>query len=442
MHLTDVASTLVRELRLDPDDLEALKIPVDLLDLFPEWRSGSRSGFAVPPSRLRLLPEAVSRPIHAVRLHVSTSAGSAPIAIALTLMRDLQRAMDPGLHVVTLTDPNTDGVELGRFARVVVGRSTRVRFHTLRFASIYARDNAMAAHDSRGKPVLIVPRAFRTSTDAGVEPLDASAAKRQLGVRVVRSRLYWHGGNILCDGETLSVGADTVAENVTRLGLTRDEVVRILAAELGQPVTVLGDASCGRFDHDRNGMDRSGQASYHIDLDVALLGHTRATGPAALVADLGLGLELLAPALDRTRAGPPYLSSSKARGMIADEYRLAARRRGPILDEYSRSLIALGYRVTRVPQLQTRGTLEGLGGVPGQDFVYCNVLPGLNRGRESVHYTPWGVPRLDAAAERAFRSAGVRPVPVTRSGYLAAAMMDQSAGLRCFCGTFPWGHLA
>lgn len=407
MHLTEVASTLARELRLQPGDLEALKIPVDLLDHFPEWRSGSRSGFAVPSSRLTLLPEAASRPIQAVRLHVSTSAGSA--SIALTLMRDLQRAMDPGLRVVTLTDPNTDEVELGQLARIVAGRSTRVRFHTMRFASIYARDNAMAAYDSRGKPVLIIPRAFRTSTDAGVEPLDASAAKRQLGLRVVRSRLYWHGGNILCDGEALAVGADTIAENVTRLGLTRDEVVRILAAELGQPVTVLGNASCGRFDHNRNGVDRSGQASYHIDLDVALLGQTRAREPAALVADLRLGLELLAPALDRKRAGPPYLSSSKARGMIADEYRLAARQRGPILDEYSRSLAALGYRVTRVPQLQTRGTLEGPGGVPGQDFVYCNVLPGLNRARASVHYTPWGVPRLDGAAESAFRSAACVP---------------------------------
>jgi len=435
MHLTEVASTLARELRLHDDHLAALKIPVDLLNLFPDWRSGSRSGFAVPPSRLTLLPEAASRPIQAVRLHVSTPAGSAPIA--LTLMGDLQRAMGPGLRVVTLTDPNTDGVELGQLARRVVGRGTRVGFHTMRFASIYARDNAMAAHDSRGKPVLIVPRAFRTSTDAGVEPLDASAAKRQLGLRVVRSRLYWHGGNILCDGETLAVGADTIAENATRLGLTRDEVAQILAAELGHSITVLGDASRGRFDHDRNGVNRSGQASYHIDLDVALLGHTRAKGKTALVADLRLGLELLAPALNRKRGGPPYLSSSKARELIADEYRLAADQRGPMLDDYSHSLAALGYRVTRVPQLQTRGTLEGLGGVPGQDFVYCNVLPGLNRGRESVHYTPWGVPRLDAAAERAFRSAGVRPVRVTRSGYLAAAMMDQAAGLRCFCGTFP-----
>lgn len=47
--------------------------------------------------------------------------------------------------------------------------------------------------------------------------------------------------------------------------------------------------------------------------------------------------------------------------MIADEYRLAARQRGPVLDDYSRSLTALGYRVIRVPQLQTRGTQEGPG---------------------------------------------------------------------------------
>lgn len=89
---------------------------------------------------------------------------------------------------------------------------------------------------------------------------------------------------------TLAIGADTVAENVTRLGLTRDEVVQIFAAELGWPVTVLGDAACDRFDHGRNGVNRSGQASYHVDLDVALLGRTRAKGPAALA---------------RRRGGPP-----------------------------------------------------------------------------------------------------------------------------------------
>ena len=75
----------------------------------------------------------------------------------------------------------------------------------------------------------------------------------------------------------------------------------------------------------------------------------------------------------------------------------------------------LGYRVVRVPRLQTRETETGPGGLPGQDVVYCNVLPGLNRGRPSVHYAPLGVPRLDAAAEQAFRDAGVQPVRVSRT---------------------------
>ena len=106
-----------------------------------------------------------------------------------------------------------------------------------------------------------------------------------------------------------------------------------------------------------------------------------------------------------------------------------------MLASYAEVLARRGYRVIRVPQLQTRGTQEGPGGLPGQDLVYCNVLPGLNRGRPAVHYTPWGIPRLDAAAAQAFRRAGVRPVPVSRTAYLAAAMMDRAAGLRCFCGT-------
>ena len=65
------------------------------------------------------------------------------------------------------------------------------------------------------------------------------------------------------------------------------------------------------------------------------------------------------------------------------------------------------------------------------------ALPGLHRGRPAVYYTPWEVPRLDAAAVRVFRSAGVRPVPISRTAYLASAMMDRAAGLRCFCGTLP-----
>jgi len=435
-HLVQVAAALARELHLGTDDLRALRLPVDLLQLFPRWRSGSTEGFHVPPARLTLLPEHAARPMRALRLHVSPSTGST--AIVLTLLRDLRRTLDPSVRLVTIVDPETDARELRRLAGVIIGRGSRVRFLTMDFATIFARDNAMAATDRDGHRVLLIPRAFRTLTNDGLEPLDVRATERRLGVRVVRSRLYWHGGNILFDGETLAIGADTIAENATRLGLTRGEVSDIFVAELGQQVTVLGNPARGHFDTDRNRVVASGQASYHIDLDVALLGRTRRHGRTALLADPHLGLAQLPAVLDRRWPGsPPYLSSPSAQALIAREYRLTARQRDPALRAYGRVLIARGYRVVRVPQLQTRGTEEGPGGLPGQDFVYCNVLPGLNRGRPAVHYVPWGIPRLDAAARQSFLDAGVHPVRISRTAYLASAMMERAAGLRCFCGTLP-----
>jgi hypothetical protein len=50
---------------------------------------------------------------------------------------------------------------------------------------------------------------------------------------------------------------------------------------------------------------------------------------------------------------------------------------------------------------------------------------------------PWGIRALDEAAEKCFRVAGVEPLPVSSTPYLANAMMQRSAGLRCFCGAMP-----
>ena len=382
------------------------------------------------------MAEAAAKPIRALRLHVSPPAGNTPIV--LTLLRDLERRLEPSVRLQTLVDPEVDLGEVRRIAGAVAGSRRRVRFASVDFGTIFARDNAMGARDSRGRPVLIVPRALRTAEESGIEPLDVRATERRLDVRVERSRLYWHGGNILFDGETLAIGADTIAENVTRLGLTRDQVIATLTAELGHEVTVLGDAAAGRFDNDRNRMTSTGQSSYHVDLDVALLGRTSAHGPSAVVADPDAGLAMLPAMLSRAAlAGPPYLRSARARAFIADEYRAMARLSRPVLAAYCETLARRGYRVTRVPQLQTRGVLDGPAALPGQNIVYCNVLPGLNRGRPAVYYTPWGIPRLDALAARSFAEAGVRPVPIARTAYAAWAMMDRAAGLRCFCGTLP-----
>jgi hypothetical protein len=65
------------------------------------------------------------------------------------------------------------------------------------------------------------------------------------------------------------VGADLVRENIGRPGLARDEVVAILEAEFGSEVSVLGEVSRSAFDGTQDRLSRSGQASYHIDLDLS-----------------------------------------------------------------------------------------------------------------------------------------------------------------------------
>jgi hypothetical protein len=434
-HLVEVAAALRRELGIGTEGLRALRLPVDLLADFPGWRAGSRAGFAPRGLGLTPVPGGSGHPLGTLRLQISTAWGGTSIILGLT--HDLLHRLDPSVRVVVLLDPQTNAADVRRLAHELLGRQPRVRLVPVDFATIFARDNALAARDARGRPALLVPRAVRTEWDSGAPAFGASAA-RHLGARLVRSRLYWHGGNVLFDGEALVIGADTVAENVTRLGLTGDEVLRLLAAELGREVVVLGTPAGARFDHDGNRVEPSGQASYHVDLDVALLGRPGGGPPTALVADPRLGLALLPGVLARgSLTLSPHLPPARAREQAAREYRAAAREREPLLREYRRRLAGLGYRVVGVPELRTRPRRERVLGVTNLDAVYCNVLPGLNRGRPAVHYLPWGIPPLDAAAERAFRAAGTRPVRVSRTPELANAMMQRAAGLRCFCGAMP-----
>ena len=432
-HLVQVAAALHRDLGLDLDGLRALRLPVDLLEEFPRWRQGSTAGFSPRPLGLALVPDGAGHPLAALRLQLSAAWGGS--AIVLGVLRELARHLHPPPRVVVLIDPETDGRPVHGLAR----RRGRVTVARVDFGTIFARDNAVAARDGRGRGVLLVPRALRTEWNSGVEPLDARAARRRLGLRVVRSRLYWHGGNVLFDGDGLAVGADAIAENVTRLGLTADEVVTLLATELGREVVVLGSPRGARFDHERNRVAPSGQASYHVDLDVALLGRTGTDGrPTALVADPRRGLALLSAVLAHPAVtASPHLSAARARAVLAREYRAAAREREPMLRAYRERLERRGYRVVGVPELRLREGRNDTVGLRPLDFVYCNVLPGLNRGRPAVHYLPWGIGALDAAAERCFREAGVVPIRLARTPELASAMMRRAAGLRCFCGAMP-----
>ncbi len=261
------------------------------------------------------------------------------------------------------------------------------------------------------------------------------AAERALGIKVIRSALYWHGGNLVHDGERCLIGADTIAENRARLGLTNEEVVESFAAELGTEVAVLGDLSAARFDGAEERLAHSGQSVFHIDLEVALLGRFGAhRRPVALLADSAQGRRMLGHVLaDEAVLARHFIPGNGARALVAAEFRAVAGERERMVRRDAATLRGLGYRVVGIPDLALRPRANAFGAL-NLDFGYCNVLPGLNRGRPAVHYLPWGIRALDQRAEACFRAAGVAPVRVSDDPALANTLTQMAAGLRCFCG--------
>ncbi|MBC8457377.1 MAG: hypothetical protein H8D67_05205, partial [Deltaproteobacteria bacterium] len=301
--------------------------------------------------------------------------------------------------------------------------------------TVFAQDNAKAARDEQDNPVLITPRAFPRDTHRAEDELSPEEAERAFGIKVVRSRLYWEGGNIIHDAERYLIGVDTIAGNMARLGLTEHEVIESFSAEFGSEIIPIGDLSSTKFNVSKDGLEESGQASFHIDLDISLLGKFgRKRRPRVLIADPARGLDFLPAVLaHRELFSNHFVPSNRARELIAAEYDAFARERHPKLLAYCATLEELGYLVIGVPDLRI-DPKENLFRTVNLDFSYCNVLPGLRRGRPAVYYLPWGIRALDMDAEKRFRKAGVEPVRVSSNFRIANALMKLHGGLHCFCG--------
>lgn len=418
-HLVDVA----REIDAPAEVLAALGVPVDLLPAFPGWRQGDRT-FAPTRLGLRPVPAGAAHPLGTLRVQLSPAAGTVPWA--LRLARTLVRA---GEDVVVVAEPGASHEAL----RELVGAPVV----EMRSATVFARDAALPARDDAGRPVLLLPRAFEghNRADDAMEPAVAAAA---FGVEVRRSALFWEGGNLLYDGVRLLVGADTVRENCARLGLGVGDVCALFAAELGEAPLVLGDVALSAFDVEAGRVTESGQAALHIDLDVAALGRFgRNRRPRALVADVAGGLELVPDVLARASLfRGHFYSPREAREQVEALWDARARADHPRLLGYAATLEAAGYRVEGVPDLRI-DPREDIFRPANFDLGYCNVLVGLADGRPAVRWLPWGIPALDAAAEAAYRRAGVESVRLGRDPRLAHALMSYSGGLRCATGGLP-----
>ena len=179
----------------------------------------------------------------------------------------------------------------------------------------------------------------------------------------------------------------------------------------------------------------SGQASFHVDLDVALLGRFgRARRPRALVADAARGLDFVDDVLARRwRVEGHFLPARDIRRHVRAEYDACASARHPLLLEYAATLEEHGYRVTGVPDLRIDPRMDVFRRV-NLDFGFCNVIPGLRGERPAVYHFVSGVRRLDADASARMRLAGVEPVAVSNAD-VASALMLLQGGLHCCCGS-------
>ena len=321
-HLVTVASELASAFGFDRSALEALGIPVDLLDCFPDWRHGSRVPFRPAGTGLTIAPAGAGVPLDTIRLQLSPTPGLR-FACAAPL-RDALVSFDPATRFVVIVEPGADLDALARLVdRFSRGARSRVRFVPMACATVFAQDNALATRDAQGRPVLLVPRAFRAGESRAEDALDPDEAERALGLPVRRSRLHWEGGNVVHDVTSSFVGVDTLAENAARLGLVAGETMRILSAELGVPIAALGRLEQSTFDPIGHRSVSSGQASFHVDLDVALLGRFgRARRPRALVADAARGLDFVDDVLARRgRVEGHFLPARDIRRHVRAEYR-------------------------------------------------------------------------------------------------------------------------
>jgi hypothetical protein len=433
-HLVDVAFELAVVLGWPASTLAAVDVPVDVLECFPDWRGGSRVPFVRRAAGVRLAPQGAAVPLETIRLQLSPARGTIPYA--LLLLRHLLSRLDRTTRFVVVVEPGADIEALRQLVRRFHSTAlARVHFVQMRCITVFAQDNARAARDTLGQPVLLIPRAFREGSARQEDELDPAEAERAFGVPVRRSRMYWEGGNIVHDDERCFVGADTIAENAARLGLTRGEVAALLEDEFGLPVTPLGRIDEVVFDPAADRPSSSGQAAFHIDLDVSLLGRFgRARRPRALVADAARGLDFVDAVLSTRRlVAGHFLPPRDIRRHLRAEYEAHATARHPRLLEYASALAEHGYRVVGVPDLRIDPKMDVFQRV-NLDFGFCNVLPALRRNRPALFHFTSGVGPLDRDASRRMRFAGVEPVPVSTPD-VASALMLLHGGLHCCCGS-------
>lgn len=329
-------------------------------------------------------------------------------------------------HVIT-NDLSAFVVESNR-------RPNRVQFIELPYdnpITIWTQDPFLVLTDN-GETVLLKSRTFDRAGDS----LMADRLAEELGLEAKVSELYFEGGNIVSDDESIFVGGNTIRMNASRLQIDDRDVVLRFQEELGRPVLVIGPVP---------------QPVAHIDMMLTPLG-----GGRIALADPGHGARIIGNALrddpetlgrfERQCEGDFYghpsieaIRGPDGQDIHAPELTGEARRMAeiseqlaPTLDGVAASLEEFGFRVYRIPFLfggpeSREDQIEESIQAAFPMLTYNNVLLEQRGSEERVYLPRFGLSTMDVAAESAWKRIGFEVRPI--DGLTISAMYG--GALRC-----------
>jgi hypothetical protein len=438
-HLTHVYSDVVRRTsNLDERDLETLGFAPNILSCFGRPTDPNSFQYKPTVSGFQLLPESAKHSVRHLRLQMPDSGES--VAIGLKLLRDLLLALDPAITFTVIVKPGVNRNRMASLIRSWGAEPTRVSLVEHACETLFAQDNGKTGILPDGTTALMLPRAANRSRNG--DTLSPEKLSDLLGLPILSSKLYWEGGNVLYDGHTCLIGAQTIANNVTRFGLSEQQVKEAFKLEFGAKVLVMGDMKSALESaraHDENGnadSSETGQADFHIDLDLCVLGQVAAGSrrPVVAIADPLLGAKYRSSILRRQELFEHhFLPAKDMQYYFRQILQATIERRVPLLEGYAKTLKAAGYALIGVPDIRLAPELNYLARV-NMSFNYCNVLPaGHHSGRPVVYLFHYGIPTLDKAADKVYRSCGLKPLPISSDVTTAHELLMLRGGLHCLC---------
>lgn len=359
------------------------------------------------------------RPLENVRLQIVEMGHFVPI------LKDMMKALPRDCCYNLVLQPEVNPSFLKEIiAGFRLGYVPRIKVMKQRVSTVFARDNALSATD-QGEKIIVVPRNFEDYAGHAryFDNVNLWGRKKIFGRRILRSDLYWEGGNLIAASAHLIIGGFTIFTNMRLRGESRVQVVRAFEKEFGKPVVILGSHKVA-----------AGQADFHVDFSVAVL--EGAKGAHALVADPEEGIRLVNGDKER------FLSEIRGKKILPPEktfyhanrsWRFQAERRRRSLDEYGETLSRAGYQVSRIPDLSVAKDRNFLPGVPISATSTNVIMDGARRRAYGFRY---GFPSIEKAARALFKKAGWQLLHVNDDPSHAHHYLKSTGGLRCLVG--PW----